>query len=163
MPDSTVPAAVDALITRITTAVGTVQVVDGPFTVVLADERVYVGVDAPLGGTAAAVEQTWASLGGQKRLEEFDVFCRVTVFTRTDVQKTVRDRAFVIFGLITANLRATPELLAQALQYLPIEVRSFDLDQTLPTETVESGGDLVEQVTGRQASITFAVHCHHRI
>ncbi len=116
MSASRVPATIDALVTRwaaaMVTADASVQVWDGPVVTGDPSDAVFVGYDGDPDGDmqSATAEQDWAGLGAKQRTERFTVTCAAVALIGSGDVKTGRDRAFLIFEVAAANVRADPSL-----------------------------------------------------
>ncbi len=113
---SAIPAAIDALVSTATTALGTTaEVIDGPGAYD-AGERgvaVYIGANDPGeedGTPAASSAQEWAWLGHVQRKAEFTVDCHVVAWNGDADQKAARDAAFTALQAFTDAITSDPTL-----------------------------------------------------
>jgi hypothetical protein len=140
---STVPAAIDALVTLFTAAVpANSTVVDGPAVIDPGAFKniVYVGVDDPdTEGPytiAATAQQAWAWLGHVQRAEDADVHCSVICWNGDADQKAARDGAYALLTIITDAITADPTL-GGAVLYV-VGVNSDSLMQSQDTAGAEA-------------------------
>ena len=101
----------DALVAALEAVLDPATVYDGPeLTGDAPPVVVCVGYDGDPGGDMRAVEnwtQTWsASLGQQKREEQFDILGCVIAFTGDTGVKDRRDAVFTTFGVLETAVRA---------------------------------------------------------
>lgn len=107
MATSTIPAAIDALLTALRASedlADPVKVVDGypRFRITNIDLVSVGGKDEPV----ASGEQTPAALGGQRREERYSLAVYCSSSRGGEDQKTVRDRAFALMAAVEDVLRA---------------------------------------------------------
>lgn len=110
MATSTVPAAIDALVSILGAAAGLsgVQVIDGPPTVDMADDDyLYVGWQPDADDASAEFTQDFAHIGARQRDEHFDVLCYLDTWTGDRDVAARRTRAFVLLAAVEDELRAT--------------------------------------------------------
>jgi len=151
---SRIPAAIDALVSKLTTAIGTTtNVVDGPplswDTVALAQDAVtesrflFIGAD-PADDVSAQGVQDFNAAGAVSRDEQFEITCTAFVWGGDQVMKTRRDEAFAIVASVEQTIRSDPSLGAAVLYSRVSAINSLDQRQT------EDGTD---------ATVTFTVAC----
>jgi hypothetical protein len=105
-------AAIDYLVTACTTAFGNgAHVFDGApvsGTELTLDDRIWIGYspispDLP----AAAGDQTFATLGGRSRDENYAIVCAVEHFSGDTTMRPLRDGAFGLLATVETLLRGT--------------------------------------------------------
>lgn len=122
---SRIPAATDALVAVLTSAIGTTtNVVDGPPLnwegVTIAQGSVsessflFIG-SIPDSDVSAEGTQDFNAAGAVSRDEQFTVYCTAFVWAGDLVVKTVRDAAFAIVAQVEQAIRADPTLNAAVL------------------------------------------------
>jgi hypothetical protein len=117
MADSTIPAAIAALVAMFTAALPAVQVFDSDITADVQKE--YVGVAFPdsadpAGNPGVTFTQGWAALGAGRKFEEYDIRCQLSSWSGDGTIAARRTRAFAMFAACQTALRAD-SLLAGAL------------------------------------------------
>ena len=122
---SRIPAATDALVGLLTSAVGSsTNVVDGPPLtwngVELAQgsvsESSYLFVGAtPDSDTSASGTQDFNAAGAVSRDELFDIDCTAFVWAGDQVMKAIRDAAFALVAQVEQAIRSDPSLGAAVL------------------------------------------------
>lgn len=155
MATSTIPAAIDALVSILQASAGLsgVTVIDGPPTGDQSDtDYVYVGWQFE-GDTSVEMRQDFAHLGARKRDELFDILCSLDTWTGdTDVQAR-RARAFELLGAVEDALRAT-----DAAPQAPT------LNGTVLWAHLTQGALMQRHTTdGVQVGLNFRVSCRSRI
>jgi hypothetical protein len=151
---SRIPAAVDALITALNTAIGvTTNVVDGPplawdniqlpAGAVVEERFLFVGArpddENPIEG-----DQDFNAAGAVSRDETFTIWCTAFVWGGDQVMKTRRDDAFGIVAAVEQAIRTDPSLAGAVLYSRMSGVQSAIGRQT------EDGTDM---------TVVFAVAC----
>ncbi|MFD9943199.1 hypothetical protein ACFWYW_14600 [Nonomuraea sp. NPDC059023] len=111
MAPSRVPAVLDALVARFTTALPSTPVMDGPQVTddVLLDV-VHVGWDGDDDGLAAETTQEWSGLGGAHKTEQILITCAIVCWDGRTSARAVRQRAYALFAAVEAALRSNPGL-----------------------------------------------------
>ena len=120
MSTSAVPLLLDALVSTFTTALATASLTAGPIVVYDGPttsrdpqgEFVVVGDNGDVTDDAEAsrTEQQWAGIGGRSKDETGGITCAVVCWSGDSEFKPLRDRAFVLLGLLETALRANPQL-----------------------------------------------------
>jgi hypothetical protein len=144
---SRIPATIDALVSIFTVALPDVQVLDGPPNVDLASDFVVVGW-SPYADTAADAQQQFASLGTQRREEDFTIVCYADSYSGDTGASVRRARVFQIVGVAETALRADATL--GGVISLWAEMGDCTLHQ-----------DIDER--GLAIGVTFHIHCKTRI
>lgn len=109
---SSIPAAIDYLVTAITTALGTTaHVFDGPpfsDTTLALDDRVWIGY-SPLNPDlpAATGDQDFGPLGARSRNEEYAIVCALEHWSGSTAVQPLRAGAFALLRQIEILLRGT--------------------------------------------------------
>lgn len=106
MSTSTIPAAIDGLLAVLaaSTSLRGVTIFDGaPLTDTAKD---FIAVGFVEDGAAIEAQQTPRGLGNLRRGESFTISCVVSSWRGGTVAKTVRDRAFELFGFVEDAVRA---------------------------------------------------------
>src|SRR5437763_791935 len=108
MTTSRIPATLDALVTILTSALGsTVTVIDGPLVTVPDGDYLTVGA-TPAGDTTTG-RQTWIGVGPSKvRGEEIDVPCYCDSYSGSTAVSARRNAAFALMAAAENALRADP-------------------------------------------------------
>lgn len=117
---SRIPAAIDALVTALSAAIGsTTNVVDGPplawdavgapGDAVSDSSWLFVGA-SPDGDEGAAGDQDFNAAGAVSRDETFVIFCTAYTFGGDLIVKTRRDDAFALVGQVEQVCRSDPSL-----------------------------------------------------
>lgn len=151
---SRIPAAIDALVSTLTTSIGTTtNVVDGPPlswdaielpTDSITETRyLFVGAD-PNDDISAEGTQDFNAAGAVSRDEHFDVRCTAYTWGGDQVMKTRRDDAFGIVASVEQTIRSDPSLGAAVLYSRVSDISPLAQRQT------EDGTD---------ATLTFTVSC----
>lgn len=152
MPSSTIPAAIDGLLSLLTARPGLagVPVYDGPpMSETSTSRRLIVGFD----GSDLSVDgdQEWASSPYQaptSRDERYTIRCLVEAWTGETTMKAARDSAFLLFAEVEQAVRSDPTLVGAVL-YAGV-----------------GGGITVQQPqtdAGALCTVTFGVVCRARI
>jgi hypothetical protein len=150
---SRIPAATDALVTTLTTAIGTVtNVVDGPplawdflSTSDSVSENRYLFIGAtPDSDTSFEADQDFNAAGAVSRDEHFTVYCTAYVWAGDNTMKTRRDDAFGIVASVETAIRADPSLGNAVLYSRMSGITSASQSQS-------------EQ--GSEVTVTFTVAC----
>lgn len=117
MTASTIPAAIDALVTVFNAAVPTGSIViDGPAVVDPGAYQniVYVGVDDPdtedAYSVAATAQQAWAWLGHVQRAEDAEIHCSAISWNGDANQKAARDNVYALLKVLTDSITVDPTL-----------------------------------------------------
>lgn len=110
MTTSHIPAAIDAIVAKLTAA--GLLVWDGPFVTQDFEAAVYIGYDGDDQGDYKAVAgtQDWKGLGAKHREEIFSIICAVFVISGSQDTKVGRDAAYVLLDTVGTVLRADPSL-----------------------------------------------------
>lgn len=116
MADSTIPAAITALVALSTTAMAAfpgVQVFDSDITDDVQKE--YLGIAFPdsvdpSANPGVTFTQDWAGIGGLRKSEEFDVRCQIGTWAGDGTVGDRRARVFAMLAAFAAALRADPGL-----------------------------------------------------
>lgn len=150
---SSVPGAIDALVTTWTNALSPgVLVLDGPGTRDDAAQRiVFVGVEDPdVDGATQSVTgaQKWATTG-YTRDETFDIHCTALAWNGEGDQKAARDNAFALLQTLVDTLLSDSTFGAPGVLYAP-GITSFGLTQNQDSQ-------------GAEAQLHFAVTFRARI
>lgn len=109
---SSIPAAVDYLVTTCTKTFGsTVQVMDGPpvsGTELTANDRLWIGY-SPLSPDLPAVtgDQQFANLGARSRNETYAIVCAIEQWSGDPTMQALRDGAFSLLATVETLLRGT--------------------------------------------------------
>jgi hypothetical protein len=108
---SSIGAAIDYLVTAVTTAMPTATVFDGPpvtDTQLTFDDRVWIGY-SPLDPQlpAAAGGQDPRGLGARRRDEDFAIVCAVEHWSGDTTMQPLRDGAFTLLAAVETLLRGT--------------------------------------------------------
>lgn len=151
---SRIPAAIDALVSLLTAAIGTTtNVVDGPplawdaissaAFAVAEDRWLFIGA-TPDGDDGAEGAQDFNAAGAVSRDETFLIHCTAYVFGGDQVVKTRRDDAFGIVAAVEQAIRVDPSLGQTVLYSRVAAVTNYRPAQT------EDGSD---------ATVIFAVAC----
>jgi hypothetical protein len=144
---SRIPATIDALVSIFAAALPDVQVLDGPPNVNLDLDFVTVGW-SPYADTAAEATQQFASIGTQRRDEDFTVICYAGSYSGDTVTSARRTRAFQLVASAETALRADVTLGGVLAFWAEMG------DSTLHQEISDRGLDV---------GVTFHVHCKTRI
>lgn len=104
---SALPAVLDALVSRFSSALPAAQVIDGPPTVDVAGDVVAVGL-AP--DDPSPADATQEAVGLSVRRESFDVMCLARSWSGNDGVKAQRDRTFLLLASVQEALRDDPSL-----------------------------------------------------
>lgn len=106
MATSTIPAAIDGLIAVLAASpdLKSVKIIDGQPTTETPKD--FVAVAYAEDGDAVSGMQEPASLGNLRRSETYEITCMVSAWNGGTVMKSVRDRAFEIFGAVETAVRA---------------------------------------------------------
>ena len=147
MSTSRIPATIDALVSILSTALPDVQVLDGPPNVNLESDFVTVGW-SPYADTAAEAQQQFASLGTQRREEDFTIVCYADSYSGDTGASVRRARVFQLVGVVETALR-TDATLGGVLS-LWAEMGDSTLHQEIDDR-------------GLVVGVTFHVHCKTRI
>lgn len=105
MSTSTIPDAIDGLVALLgaSTSLRGVKVFDGqPVTDTPKD---FIAVGYAEEGQAVSFRQEPRGLGNQRRGETFDIACVVSAWNGSTNPKTVRDRAFALYGACETAIR----------------------------------------------------------
>lgn len=151
MSTSRIPATIDALVAIFAAALPDVQVLDGPPNVNLASDFVTVGW-SPYKDTAVDATQQFASLGTQRREEDFTIACYADSYSGDTGTSARRARVFQLVGVIERTLRT-----------------DSGGDPTLGgvlTLWAEMGDCILHQEIddrGLVVGVTFHIHCKTRI
>lgn len=137
---STIPAVLDDLVARTKLAGTGAQVHDGPPTVILDGDVIFIGFNGIPGEAAVTDARTLRQYRPSPESEAFDVHCLVSAWPggQNDM-KAARDRAFELFDAMTAMLAAAPTL------------------DGLVKRARISAGSLVQEQTTKGAVATLAV------
>lgn len=153
---SSIPAALDGLLAglRSRPALATVQIVDGADQEQYETESITIGLPDP-DVAAVSGQQETVPLGAQRREETYEVLCEIAVASgdaEAGQTKVARDRAFVLFREVAAQLRAPggDPTLSGAVRYAELAGR-IDVQQG-------SSKDYPIVVL-----ITFTVRCQQRV
>lgn len=155
MATSALPGAISALleILRAANDLNDMEIIDGPPTDDVATvDFLAVGWSGGEDQGAEAV-QDFNAAGARTRNEDFTIFSVIDVWSGDDGFSTVRDRAFVILGIVEQTLRATgpnpdaPNLNGTVLwaHLTRTQLRQYFTDQ------------------GTRVALGFTVSCHARI
>ena len=109
MADSTIPAAITALMSMFAAALPDVAVFDSDVTGAVPDE--YVGVafpdaEDPTTSPAVTFEQDWGGIGGAPLREEFEIRCEIATWSGGDTLAARRVRALALFASCQNAVRA---------------------------------------------------------
>lgn len=117
MADSTIPYAIDGLLTLFKTKNGMakLQIIDGQPTVDLESDYLAIGYSSSLGIPAVSGSQAPYAIGNLRRIETYDIACEASSFNGSFVMKKARDRAFQIFGYVEEVVRADGTLNASIM------------------------------------------------
>lgn len=121
MSTSRIPAIVEAVVTVVTTAVGSsAQVFDGAWSTV--PDGDYVAVGWTPDDQFASSAQTWAAQGNRSRDEAITVPCYIDSYSGDTDVAARRTVAFNLLGLIETAVRADPTLGGAVPRSLPAEI-----------------------------------------
>lgn len=151
---SRIPEAIDALVTSLTTALGTTaNVVDGPplswDNIQLPENAVsetsflFIGAD-PNSDTSADSQQDFNAAGAVSMDEQITIHCTAFVWSGDEKIKSLRDELFAIMATVDQTIRSDPSL-GDAVLY----ARFAGVDQLSQRQT-EDGSDV---------TATFTVAC----
>jgi hypothetical protein len=143
---STIPAALDALVSVARAALPDVDVFDGQPAEWLPADFVVIGWT--MERIAVTADLTRESAGTDDR-EGYDIACYLNAFSGGTTMKQVRDRVFAMYAALTAELRRDQTLGGIVMRARPTLV---DYDQV----QVDGGDDFAG---GASATITALVHC----
>ncbi len=106
---SSIAAAIDYLVTAVTTAMPNANVFDGPptsDTQLTFDDRVWIGY-SPLDPQtpAAAGDQDFHGLGALRRDEDYAIVCAVEHWTGETAMQPIRDGAFALLAAVETLIR----------------------------------------------------------
>lgn len=112
---SKAPAVVDAILTVVRAAAGTIEVADGPIVSGEYDETICIGYDGdPEGsGEAYSSDQDWIGLGAKHRDETIRVNCAIHLAlgdAGVGTVKAARDRAHVLLGIVEDAIHPAPSI-----------------------------------------------------
>lgn len=108
---SRIPAVTDALVSVVTTAIGTsAKVFDGPGDSSTASSTSWVTVGATTNDDDTVFSQTWAGSGGFQRNEDVNIPCELRYVTGKPGFSALRSSTFALLALIENALRADPTL-----------------------------------------------------
>lgn len=137
---STVPAVLDALVTRWTAVLPGVQVTDGQ-PLDLANDVVIVGFTGDVGEAAVTSTRTREQMTSTPDREQYDITCMVSSWKgRERDAKVVRDRAYELIDAMAADL-AEDQTLDGLVLRARLSTESFTQYQTT------DGATAVVQVT----------------
>lgn len=151
MATSRIPATIDAIIAKFTTAGATV--LDGPTITADYSDALFVGYDGDPDGDYVSVDEIateWQGLGAKTRSEEFDVVCAAVALVgdAVDGVKTARNQVFALLALAENALRSDPSL-GQAPPFVA---------------EVQPGLVFIEPAeSGYQVRVPFSIHVETRI
>ncbi|MFF5445491.1 hypothetical protein [Streptomyces sp. NPDC012888] len=153
MATSAVPAAVDALLGILRSAVGLtgVRITDGPPTNNLAGDSLFIGYQ-PGGDNAVSMTQAFASAGARTRDEDFDIGCYLESRAGGIDMGARRRRAYELLAEVENALRATDA-----------EPEAPTLRNTVLWAHLTAGDLMQAQSDGSVAGIAFTVRCRARI
>lgn len=110
MTPSHIPAAIDAIVAKLTAA--GLKVWDGPVVTGDFSPAVFVGYDGNPDGEFRSVagSQDWVGLGAKRRSEIFSIVCAAVALTGENTTKTGRDAVYALLDVVGTTLRADPSL-----------------------------------------------------
>lgn len=156
MTETRMPAAIDAIVSRLKTAGLTVW--DGPILTGDYSNAVYVGFDGDYNDgeeRASTTFQEWHGLGAKARRETIDVACAIVALTGNadTTWKPCRDTAVAMLETVGQTLRADP-----SLGLGPPTVSGDFVAELEPGDFFQEAGP-----GGMQARIVFTVHIKTRV
>lgn len=132
MSTSSIPAAIDGILALLRAASGLrgVEIIDGEPTTNTPKDFVTIGF-AQDGGDVVTGFQGILGMGNVLREEQFDIACRASSWNGGTNFKTVRDRAFALFGVVEDTLRAASTIndAVTFAQIAPISYAQYQTDQ----------------------------------
>lgn len=132
MATSSIPAAIDGIITLLKAAPGLrgVEVMDGAPTVNTPNDFVAVAFSED-GGDVVSGYQGILAMGNLLRDESYDISCRVSSWIGGTEMKKVRDRAFDLFAAIETTLQGAMTLdgAVTFAQIAPVSFAQYQTDQ----------------------------------
>lgn len=155
MTTSSIPAAIDYLVTTITglPACAAPVIVEDGWPTRSSPQGVGIGVIP--GDDTTEDEVTHAQLGAQMEFEEYEIPCIVWAHVGGASAKTARDAAFAIFDAIVTMVRVNPagRTLGGALHSGSAMLHRVRVEQT---------GDAAAAGEGRMCVIKFSIGCKNR-
>ncbi|WP_242890265.1 hypothetical protein [Actinomadura litoris] len=141
MSVSTVPTALDALVTGLTAALPDVQVVDGQ-PVSTEGDVICIGFGGVPGEPAVESTRTREQLAREPDREQYDIACLASSWSGDTDAKTVRDRAYELVDA-AADVLAADDTLGGVVMEARITTDSLTQEQT---------------AEGAVATVRFIVH-----
>lgn len=112
MATSAIPALIDELVARATTALPDVIVIDGDDPTDDSRDALFIGIEDPDDekATAARAQQEWPHIGHSARDQSGEILCAALAWNGNTSVKQARDAAYAMTAAIEDFLRAEPDL-----------------------------------------------------